>query len=126
MSVTATPTVRPVPSSRARRARPSMSSRVGRRYSWTIAVAGYSGSSGPRTSRQYAVMMAAASARSAVAAGSMVSMRMLMGLPRSVPRMTVHDRPFGRYLEDFVPGDVYKHWPGKTVTEYDDHLFCMI
>ena len=23
-------------------------------------------------------------------------------------------------------GDVYKHWPGKTITEYDDHLFCMI
>ncbi|MBV8949601.1 MAG: hypothetical protein JOZ99_01905, partial [Actinobacteria bacterium] len=22
-------------------------------------------------------------------------------------------------------GDVYKHWPGKTITEYDDHLFCM-
>lgn len=34
--------------------------------------------------------------------------------------------PFGRYLEDFNAGDVYKHWPGKTVTEYDDHLFCMI
>ena len=40
--------------------------------------------------------------------------------------MTTYDRPFGRYLEDFVPGDVYKHWPGKTITEYDDHLFCMI
>jgi acyl dehydratase len=40
--------------------------------------------------------------------------------------MTAHERPFGRYLEDFVPGDVYKHWPGKTITEYDDHLFCMI
>ena len=40
--------------------------------------------------------------------------------------MTVYDRPFGRYLEDFVPGDVYRHWPGKTITEYDDHLFCMI
>ena len=23
-------------------------------------------------------------------------------------------------------GDVYRHWPGKTITEYDDHLFCMI
>ena len=21
---------------------------------------------------------------------------------------------------------MYKHWPGKTITEYDDHLFCMI
>ena len=35
-------------------------------------------------------------------------------------------RPFGRYLEDFEVGDVYRHWPGKTITEYDDHLFCMI
>ena len=25
-----------------------------------------------------------------------------------------------------MPGDVYRHWPGKTITEYDDHLFCMI
>jgi len=40
--------------------------------------------------------------------------------------MTVHERPFGRLLEDFEVGDVYKHWPGKTITEYDDHLFCMI
>ena len=40
--------------------------------------------------------------------------------------MTTYDRPFGRYLEDFVPGDVYRHWPGKTITEADDHLFCMI
>ncbi len=40
--------------------------------------------------------------------------------------MTEYDRPFGRYLEDFAVGDVYKHWPGKTITEYDDHLFCMI
>jgi acyl dehydratase len=35
-------------------------------------------------------------------------------------------RPFGRYLEDFAVGDVYRHWPGKTITEYDDHLFCAI
>jgi acyl dehydratase len=40
--------------------------------------------------------------------------------------MTVHERPFGRYFEDFEVGDVYRHWPGKTITEYDDHLFCMI
>ena len=40
--------------------------------------------------------------------------------------MTVHERPFGRHLEDFVAGDVYRHWPGKTITEADDHLFCMI
>jgi acyl dehydratase len=42
------------------------------------------------------------------------------------PYMTVYERPFGRYFEDFEVGDVYKHWPGKTITEADDHLFCMI
>src|SRR3954451_22020824 len=40
--------------------------------------------------------------------------------------MTMHERPFGRLYEDFEPGDVYRHWPGKTITEADDHLFCMI
>ena len=40
--------------------------------------------------------------------------------------MSTHERPFGRYLEDFVVGDVYRHWPGKTITEADNHLFCMI
>jgi acyl dehydratase len=40
--------------------------------------------------------------------------------------MTTYDRPFGRYFEDFIEGDIYRHWPGKTITEYDDHLFCMI
>ena len=35
-------------------------------------------------------------------------------------------RPYGRYLEDFEVGAVYKHWPAKTVTEADDHLFCLI
>ena len=40
--------------------------------------------------------------------------------------VTSHDRPFGRYLEDFEAGDIFKHWPGKTITEADDHLFCMI
>ncbi len=33
---------------------------------------------------------------------------------------------FGRYLEEFEVGAVYRHWPGKTVTEYDDHLFCLL
>ncbi len=40
--------------------------------------------------------------------------------------MTTIDRPFGRSFEDFEVGDVYRHWPGKTITEYDDHLFCML
>ena len=35
-------------------------------------------------------------------------------------------RGYGRYLEDFEEGATYKHWPAKTVTEADDHLFCLI
>ncbi len=34
--------------------------------------------------------------------------------------------PYGRYLEEFESGAVYKHWPAKTVTEADDHLLCLI
>ena len=35
-------------------------------------------------------------------------------------------RPLGRYFEEFEVGDVYKHWPGKTVTEGEHHLFCLL
>ena len=33
---------------------------------------------------------------------------------------------FGRYFEDFQVGDVYEHRPGKTVLEYDNHLFTLL
>ena len=33
---------------------------------------------------------------------------------------------FGRYYEEFDVGATYKHWPGKTITEADDHLFCLL
>jgi acyl dehydratase len=33
---------------------------------------------------------------------------------------------YGRYLEEFDVGAVYKHWPAKTVTEAEDHLFCLL
>ncbi|TMD05074.1 MAG: MaoC family dehydratase [Chloroflexi bacterium] len=33
---------------------------------------------------------------------------------------------FGRFLEEFEVGATYKHWPGKTITEADDHLFCLL
>src|SRR3954465_3111221 len=33
---------------------------------------------------------------------------------------------FGRSYGGFEVGATYKHWPGKTVTEYDDHLFCLL
>ena len=35
-------------------------------------------------------------------------------------------RRYGRYLEEFEVGDVYEHWPAKTVTEADDHMFCLL
>src|SRR5438270_7528786 len=34
--------------------------------------------------------------------------------------------PYGRYLEEFEDVAVSKHWPAKTVTEADDHLFCLL
>jgi len=33
---------------------------------------------------------------------------------------------FGRYLEEYKTGDIYKHWPGKTITESDNNLFCLL
>jgi len=33
---------------------------------------------------------------------------------------------FGGYLEDFSSGDVFKHWPGKTITEAENHLFSLL
>ena len=33
---------------------------------------------------------------------------------------------YGRFLEEFEVGAVYKHWPAKTVTEAEDHLFCLL
>lgn len=33
---------------------------------------------------------------------------------------------FGRYFEDFNEGDIYEHRPGKTITEYDNHMFTLL
>jgi acyl dehydratase len=33
---------------------------------------------------------------------------------------------FGRAFDEFEVGAVYRHWPGKTVTEYDHHLFSLL
>ena len=43
--------------------------------------------------------------------------------------MTVHDareERFGRWFEEFEAGDVYRHWPGRTITAAEGHLFCML
>jgi acyl dehydratase len=33
---------------------------------------------------------------------------------------------FGRYYEDFQPGDVYQHRPGRTITQYDNISFTLL
>lgn len=33
---------------------------------------------------------------------------------------------YGRYLEDFCPGEVVRHWPGRTITEADDTWFSLL
>src|SRR6202042_1276803 len=55
---------------------------------------------------------------------------MLRGMNQVDTDQTVREasgaHPYGRYLEEFEVGAVYKHWPAKAVTEADDHLFCLI
>ena len=36
------------------------------------------------------------------------------------------ERRFGGCFEDYEVGDEYRHWPGKTITEAESHLFCML
>ena len=33
---------------------------------------------------------------------------------------------YGGVYEDFRVGEVKKHWPGKTITESDNNLFCLL
>jgi acyl dehydratase len=47
-------------------------------------------------------------------------------LPRKTGSAGEGAHPFGRYLEDFQEGDVYRHWPGKTITEADNDLFSLL
>lgn len=37
-----------------------------------------------------------------------------------------HRARFGRYLEEFVVGDIYEHRPGRTVTETDNIQFSLM
>jgi itaconyl-CoA hydratase len=32
----------------------------------------------------------------------------------------------GNYFEDFNPGQTFKHWPGRTVTEFDNTWFTLM
>ncbi len=33
---------------------------------------------------------------------------------------------YHRHLEDFFVGQVFHHWPHKTITESDNNLFCLL
>ena len=33
---------------------------------------------------------------------------------------------YGRYYEELDVGTVYRHWPGRTVSEYDNTLFALL
>lgn len=36
------------------------------------------------------------------------------------------EEKFGNYFEDLKPGDIYIHFPGKTITESDNNLFTLL
>ena len=40
--------------------------------------------------------------------------------------MNISQGDFGRFFEDFEIGKIYRHFPGKTVTESDNNLFCLL
>jgi acyl dehydratase len=33
---------------------------------------------------------------------------------------------YGRYFEDLEPGQTFRHWPGRTITEFDDTLLSLL
>jgi acyl dehydratase len=33
---------------------------------------------------------------------------------------------YGRYFEELEPGLHFRHWPGRTITEFDDTLFSLM
>lgn len=44
-----------------------------------------------------------------------------------MPRLhDAQNERYGGYLEDYEVGDRFRHWPAKTITETEDHLFCLL
>jgi acyl dehydratase len=33
---------------------------------------------------------------------------------------------YGRYFEELETGQTFRHWPGRTITEFDDTLFSLL
>jgi acyl dehydratase len=40
--------------------------------------------------------------------------------------MAIYEPIVGRYYEDFEIGDIYKHWPGRTISETDNTWFTLL
>ena len=40
--------------------------------------------------------------------------------------MTMQRSSYGGLFEDFQPGQLFKHWPGKTITDSDNNLFSLL
>ena len=40
--------------------------------------------------------------------------------------MKIHQPQLGRYFEDFNIGDLFKHWPGRTISETDNTWFTLL
>jgi acyl dehydratase len=34
--------------------------------------------------------------------------------------------PYGKYFEELQEGQTFEHWPGRTITEYDDTWFSLM
>ena len=35
-------------------------------------------------------------------------------------------QPWGRYFDDYTVGEVIKHWPGRTIRDFDDTWFTLM
>ena len=44
----------------------------------------------------------------------------------TAPASARYRASLGRYLDDFVVGDVYEHFPGRTITEADNIQFSLL
>ena len=47
-------------------------------------------------------------------------------MPETQTGPTRYRSSLGRYLEDFTVGDVYEHFPGRTITETDNIQFSLL
>src|SRR5262249_1796148 len=50
------------------------------------------------------------------------------GGSRLIPdaRRSINRPRMGRYLEDFTAGQLIKHWPGRTIREFDNTWFTLL